>query len=111
MSVIGKVVSIQMTDKLFHELWDVAMLYESKICFIEDFKEDTDEEELDKIWTVAHMSVRDMVYQNGFTQVSFCDLFCLNPRTLRSWVSLNPAVRKPCPPYLRLAFARTLGLI
>lgn len=100
-----------MSDRLFHELWDVAALYESKICFIEDFKADVNEEQLDNIWTVAHMSVRDMVYRNGFTQVEFCDMFCLNPRTLRSWVSLNPAARKPCPSYVRLAFARHLSLI
>ena len=100
-----------MSHKLFHELWNVAALYDSKICFIEDYKSDATEEQLDRIWTVAHMSVRDMIYKNGFTQVEFCDIFCLNPRTLRSWVSLNPNARKPCPAYLRLAFARGLGLI
>lgn len=100
-----------MSDKLFHELWDVAPLYDSMICFIEDFKVETDEIVLQNIWTVAHMSVRDMVYSTGHTQVSFCDKFCLNARTLRHWVSKNDNIRKPCPAYVRLAFARELGLI
>lgn len=100
-----------MTHKLFHKLWDVSALYDSKICFVEDFKFDADEICLDRIWTAAHMSVRDMIYANGYTQVEFCDMFCLSPRTLRSWVSLNPRVRKPCPSYLRLAFARMLDLV
>lgn len=106
-----------MTDKLFKKLWTDALeqpnkdLYVAEYGYPEWFDEISDDIEtvkktLENIHKVAHISIAELVSMVG-TQSAFADKFCISVRTVQNW-TIN---RRNCPDYLRLLFARELGLI
>lgn len=106
-----------MTDRLFCKLWRDALaqpdreLYIAEYGYPEWFDEiSTDASEavriLGNIHDVAHMSVRDMISSSGLTQSAFAMRFCIPLRTVEDWAT----DKRKCADYIRLMFARSLGL-
>lgn len=62
-------------------------------------------DQLESIWDIAHLSVRDIRRHTGLTQRKFCDKFCIPYRSLEDW---ERGISK-CPPYLRLMLAQLVG--
>lgn len=67
-------------------------------------------EYLDRLWIIAHMSVRDMCKAAGLSQAAFAQRFCIPLRTVENWCCSGPSARA-CPDYIRLMMAQFLGLI
>ncbi|PWM78653.1 MAG: hypothetical protein DBY32_04015 [Phascolarctobacterium sp.] len=106
-----------MTDKLFNHLWLNALeqpnldLYIGEYGYPDWFDEisrDAGEvvNTLTKIHRVAHMDIREIIGLVG-TQPQFAEKFCIPVRTVEGWCSGG----RTCADYLRLLFARQLGLI
>lgn len=78
---------------------------------LDDIPDDADPDlyladQLEKIWDVAHLSVRDMRHHARMTQTEFADHFCMPMRTVQNWEGGKNA----CSPAIRLLMAESLGL-
>lgn len=108
-----------MDDKVFQALWTAALENNCRGKYINE-KEDVltktfrtpakRQEELGKIWDVAHMSVREMIDRAGLNQSSFARRFCVPVRTVQNWCSDSGSGRD-CPSWAKLGFARQLDMI
>lgn len=107
-----------MTDKRFYDLWVDALAQPDEDMYIAEygypdwFDEISEEagevvEKLREIHRVSHMSMRDIIATTGLTQAEFAVKYCVPKRTVENWAS---GVNK-CPDYVRLLFARELGII
>ena len=105
-----------MTDILFNKLWKDALvqpdmeMYIAEYGYPEWFDEiSPDITEIRKVLGIihktAHMSVRDIIRESGFTQSAFATRFCIPLRTVEDWAT----GKRKCADYDRLAFARQLG--
>lgn len=110
--------SAKMTDKLFYKLWKDALeqpdrdMYIGEYGFPEWFDEISDDPSeitrvLKSIHGVAHMSVRDIILASGLTQSAFAVKFCIPLRTVEDWATQ----KRTCADYIRLMFAKSLGLL
>ena len=68
-------------------------------------------EDLLRIWTAYHMSVRDLRKVAGLTQADFARRFAIPKRTIESWEAKPGANSRECPLYTRLLIADALGLL
>ena len=101
-----------MTDRLFRELWqqaidtpDVDAFVSSANCPDADLL--TVQDQLRRLWHVAHDSFRDFLAALGITQKQCSDRFCIPFITVRKWAG---SVTE-CTPYLRLMMAEALGYV
>lgn len=108
-----------MTDKLFSELYAAALAAGNKAAYVSDWalssiwEDDPASEipperigQLEGIWDVAHLSIRDIRATLGLTQVEFSQRYCIPARTIGNWETGTSA----CPSYLRLLLAESAGL-
>lgn len=63
--------------------------------------------DLENIWNVAHMSVKDICKEAGQTQRQLATRFCIPKRTIEDWCW---GVSK-CSDYTRLIMAECLGTL
>lgn len=107
-----------MTDKLFARLWEDALKQSNRELYIGEYgypdwfdEISTDASELvrilENIHDVAHMSVRDIITASNLTQRAFAVKFCIPLRTVEDWAT----GKRKCADYIRLMFAKNLGLI
>lgn len=109
-----------MTDDQFYIVWGAALEEKDKDVFVSDWTLSSmfaDENELDinseladeleAIYKVAHMSVRDIVSESGLSQIAFAQKFCISRRTIGNWCT----EKRKCPDYIRLMFCRLLGIL
>lgn len=107
-----------MTDKLFYNLWKDALEQPDKDLYLggygypdwfDDISQDPDEiaHTLGSIHDIAHMSFRDILSRSGLTQAGFSMRFCIPLRTVEDWAT----EKRKCTDYIRLMFARSLGLL
>lgn len=108
-----------MNDKLFKELYTAALADDDKAAYVSDWalssvwEDDPASEipperigQLEGIWDVAHLSIRDIRAKLGFTQVGFSHRYLIPARTIGNWETGTSA----CPSYLRLLLAESAGL-
>lgn len=99
-----------MTDSQFSTLFSAALAAENKAAFATTGGiENLTDQELDELWTVAHMGIKDMRLATGLSQAAFAQRFCVPKRTVESWESSSASGRE-CLPYIRLLIAQQLGL-
>lgn len=109
-----------MTDDQFYIVWGAALEEKDKDAFVSDWTlssmfADENEmdinpelvDELEAIYKVAHMSVRDIVAESGLSQIAFARKFCISRRTIGNWCT----GKRKCPDYNRLMFCRLLGIL
>ena len=89
--------------------------YASDIALSSVFPEDGDltaiAEDLLRIWTAYHMSVRGLRKVAGLTQADFARRFAIPKRTIENWEAKPSANARECPLYTRLLIADALGLL
>lgn len=106
-----------MESKLFNHLWRDALAQPNEEIYIAEYgypdwfdEINTNIDEvvatLQKIHKVAHITVAELVELAG-GRVLFCEKFCVPDKTVQGWIYSG----KKCPDYLRLLFARELGLL
>ena len=106
-----------MDSKLFYHLWQDALEQPNEEVYIAEYgypdwfdQISTDAvevvETLKKIHKAAHITMPELVEMAGGRGL-FCEKFCVPDKTVQGWIYSN----KKCPDYLRLLFARELGLI
>lgn len=108
-----------MNDKLFNELYGAALAANDKTAYVSDWalssiwEDDPTSEipperigQLEGIWDVAHLSIRDIRGHLGLTQVEFSQRYCIPCRTIGNWETGSSA----CPSYLRLLLIESAGL-
>ncbi len=101
-----------MTDKTFRDLWTAAQSAPDADAFAAaadcpDADLLTVQEQLRRLWHVAHDSFRDLLTAIDMTQTALSVRFCIPFRTVQGW-ALGEC---PCSPYLRLMFAEATGYI
>lgn len=107
-----------MDDRLFAKLWQDALGQPDKEMYIaeygfpdwfDDISPDPAEVThiLGQIHDTAHMSVRDIIAASGLTQSAFAVKFCVPLRTVEDWAT----GKRKCADYIRLMFARILGIL
>lgn len=107
-----------MTDKLFYNLWQDALVQPNKDLYIgeygypdwfDEISQDPAEiiDTLEQIHTAANMSVSDIIKKAGLSQAAFAIKFCIPKRTVEEWATN----KRQCTPYLRLLFCRQLGFL
>lgn len=105
-----------MDDTTFQALWATAHGFDNREAYITENEEalakvirgkEKREEQLGKMWDVAHMTIRELIEKAGYNQSSFARHFCVPLRTVQDWC------RKPeaCTPWVKLGFARQLGML
>ena len=109
-----------MDDKAFSNLWKYAQEVSDKESYVADFAdsirpyirtEEKRKEYLGKVWDVAHTPIRDLITQAGYNQSTFARRFCVPLRTVQGWCSDSCSASRGCPPYVKLGFARQLGML
>lgn len=109
-----------MTDAAFQTLWNAALEADDCEAYVAEYETDPGlknykivqrKEKLEKIWTVAHTPIKDMIAQVGLNQSSFGRLFCVPLRTVQGWCSSAEKASRGCPDYFRLAVARHFNLL
>ena len=114
-----------MLDKQFHIIFSnaVSLPVDDRDAFLDywmhrgveieqdDIPDDADPDlylldQLESIWDVAHLSVRDIRKRLGLSQMGFCDRYCIPRRTLQDWESETNRT----PPYVILLLAENLGI-
>ena len=114
-----------MDDKQFHDIFShaVSLPADGRDAFLDywmhrgveieqdDIPDDADPDlylldQLERIWDVAHLSVRDVRKRLGLSQMGFCDRYCIPRRTLQAW----EAEINRTPPYLRIMLAQLIGI-
>ncbi len=111
-----------MNDKQFSIVWAAALEESSRAAFVSDWAlssifADPDEpvqdvpaelvEQLEGIWDVAHMSVKDLRSVTGLSRTVFAERFCIPLRTVEDW----EAARRNPPDYVRLMMAQLVGVL
>ena len=101
-----------MTDRLFRELWQQAIDTPDEDAFVAaancpDADLLTVQDQLRRLWHVAHDNFRTLLDAFGMTQTALSTHFCIPFRTVQSW-ALN---ERDCPPDLRLMMAEALGYV
>lgn len=101
-----------MTDRLFRELWQQAIDTHDEDAFVTaancpDADLLTVQDQLRRLWHVAHDSFRDFLAALNMTQTMITTHFCIPFNTVRKWA----CDIHPCPPYLRLMMAEALGYV
>ena len=107
-----------MDDKTFNLLFTEALAASDRDAFVSEwggsslFAGDPDDPgpdlavlipELERVYDLAHLSVREIRQRAGLTQAAFGLRYCIPRRTLEDW----EAGRRLCPPYVRLLLARS----
>lgn len=114
-----------MDDKHFHDIFSAAVSLpaDGRDAFLDywmhhgaeieqdEIPDDADPDlylldQLESLWDVAHLSVRDVRKRLGLSQMGFCDRYCIPRRTLQAW----EAEINRTPPYLRIMLAQLIGI-
>ena len=101
-----------MTDRIFRELWQQAIDTPDEDAFVAEANcPDADlltvQDQLRRLWHVAHDSFRDFLAALNMTQTMISTRFCIPFDTVRNWCRDD----RNCPPYIRLMIAETDGYI
>ena len=101
-----------MTDRLFRELWQQAIDTPDVDAFVAEAKcPDADlltvQDQLRRLWHVAHDSFRDLLAALNMTQTMISTHFCISFDVIRSWCRPD----RDCPSYLRLMIAEAMGYL
>lgn len=101
-----------MTDRLFRDLWQQAIAAPDEDAFLSEANcPDADllttQEQLRRMWHVAHDGFRDLLQAFGMNQTECAARFCFPIDSIRNWA----CERRNCPPYLRLMMAEALGYV
>lgn len=107
-----------MSYKTFKMLYEQALSYDTTEAFIAErgwqdwmdaYGEDAEKmvADMETIYTVAHMTIRDMISQVGMTQAAFADRFMVPLRTVQNWA----IGQRECPAYVKVMMADFLGLL
>lgn len=109
------------TDKLFFTLFGEAITSPDRDAFVSDWSlssvwgdapapdADIPAERIDtleRLWDVAHLTIRDIRQHTGLSQAAFATRYCIPTRTVEDW---ERGVRN-CHDYLRLLLAQDTGL-
>ena len=101
-----------MSDRAFRDLWQQAIDTPDMDAFVAEANcpdKDllTTQEQLRRLWRVAHDGFRELMEQTHTTQATLSARFCVPYRTVTSW----KIGERTCPPYLRLMMAEALGYV
>ena len=101
-----------LSDRAFRDLWQQAIAAPDEDAFVAEANcPDADllttQEQLRRMWHIAHDGFRDLLEAFGLTQKECADRFCISFDVLRSWCRPD----RDCPPYLRLLMAEALGYV
>lgn len=109
-----------MIDKLFCTLFSAALAAADRDAFVSDWSlssvwgdapapdADIPAERIDtleRLWDVAHLTIRDIRQHTGLSQAAFATRYCIPTRTLEDW----ERGARSCPDYLRLLLAQATG--
>lgn len=96
-----------MFDKDFQVAWDIALQSETEQEFLISCRDlvTIDEVYLRKVWLVAKMPLICMIRRNNMDTYGFAVRFCM-PFNL-----VCDLYNDGCPDYMRLGFARQLGMV
>lgn len=99
-----------MTDKQRHFAVSESLNYSDVDAFISDVAlsdafdgveiGDNLIDELRELWSVAHMSMRDIRSKTGLSQAKFAEKLLIPTRTIESWES-KTAEKRTCPLYVK----------
>lgn len=111
--------SVSLPDKLFQELFGVAIKTADRDAYVSDWAlssawgDDPEAEipearieALGQLWDAAHLTIRDIRAHTGLSQAAFAVRYCIPRRTVENWESGD----RQCPDYLRLLLSQTVGL-
>lgn len=105
-----------MTDKQFYTLFMAALDAEDCEKFVSAWEAELDSnvikdrtEVLKALWSVAHLSIKEMRTALGLSQAAFAQRLCIPKRTVECWET-ESASRRECSPYIRLLIAQVTGL-
>lgn len=101
-----------MTDKAFRDLWQAAIDTPDEDAFVStancpDKDLFTVQNQLRRLWHVAHDSFRDFLADLHLTQKQCSERFCIPFSSVRKWA----CEIHPCQPYIRLMMAEALGYV
>ena len=101
-----------MTDRLFRELWQQAIDTPDEDAFVAEANcPDADlltvQDQLRRLWHVAHDSFRDFLAALNMTQTAISVHFCIPFSSVQNWA----CEMRVCPPYLRLMMAEALRYV
>lgn len=95
-----------MTDAQFSTAYKAALTYGNYDAYLGAL-DGSAEDELEKIWNVAHLTVKDIRAHTGLSQAGFAQRHLLPRRTVENWESgVNT-----CPEYTKLLLAKVEGLL
>lgn len=96
-----------MSDRDFHVAWTTALQSETEQEFLIGCRDlvTIDEVYLQKIWRVAKMPLIGIIRQNNMDVYGFAVRFCIPFSTVYDMCNTG------CPDYMRLGFARQLGMV
>ena len=112
----------KISDKDFNMLWGEALVSSDCDTFVAEWatsiiwgepEELADDgmieiaDYLPQLWTVAHMTVKEICAAAGLSQRALAVRYCIPTRTVEDWCR---GVREPAP-YIRLMMAKLLGLL
>lgn len=96
-----------MTDAQFSAAYKAALTCEDHGAYLSGLADNLAEDELEKIWNMAHLTVKDIRVRTGLSQASFAQRHLLPRRTVENWESgVNT-----CPEYTKLLLAKVEGLL
>lgn len=111
-----------MTYKVFNSLIRDALEAENEEMFVaergwqewmDECEDDTDAivSDMQNIWDLAHLTIKEMRQRTGWTQAKFAERFGIPLKTLESWESGGSASSRKCSIYQKLCLAEVLGMI
>ena len=68
---------------------------------------DAEKARLNRIWDVAHMTIKDIVQATNMSQTAFANEACIPIRTVQDWCG----ERRTCPLHVRFLLAEHYGLL
>ena len=77
------------------------------IAWQEDISSEAYAEQLKRIYTLYHMSLKDMIYEAGYNQSTFAIRFCVPLRTVQHWCNGD----RECPLYFKMAVAEIMHIL
>lgn len=111
--------SVILPDKLFHELFGSAIEIADRDAYVSDWAlssawgDDPEAEipaarleALERLWDMAHSTIRDIRAHTGLSQAAFAVRYCIPRRTVENWESGD----RQCADYVRLLLAEAVGL-
>lgn len=103
-----------MKDRLFNAIWNTALELDNSRIYLKACKElctlendEISDETLLNIFSVAHLSVKDIVGSTKLNQKEFATHFCIPQRTVEAWC----AGKRKCNDYIRLMMCKQLGML